>query len=88
MSGFIVILEFKLNLKNNIMAKKKAELAAEKKIDIKDIVVNGVYKTYVNDIVKILRINKEREEFVLYNVTGSHRQWTSFKHIYLVERLY
>ena len=42
------------------MAKKKAELAAEKRIDIKDIVVDGVYKSYVNDIVKVLKVDKER----------------------------
>ena len=70
------------------MAKKKAELAAEKRIDVKDIVVDGVYKTYVNDIVKILKINEDRKQFVLMNITGSFKQWVDFKNIYLVEKLY
>ena len=70
------------------MAKKKAELAAEKRIDVKDIVVDGVYKTYVNDIVKILKINKDREQFVLMNITGAFKQWVDFRNIYLVEKLY
>ena len=70
------------------MAKKKSELAAEKRIDIKDIVVDGVYKTYVNDIVKVLKVNEETKQFVLMNITGSHKQWTDFKNIYLIERFY
>ena len=70
------------------MAKKKAELAAEKRIAVKDIVVDGVYKTYVNDIVKVLKINKDREQFVLMNITGAFKQWVDFRYIYLVERLY
>jgi len=70
------------------MAKKKAELAAEKRIAVKDIVVDGVYKTYVNDIVKVLQINMDREQFVLMNITGSFKQWTDFKNIYLIERFY
>jgi len=30
-----------------------------------------VYKTYVNDLVRIEKVNHERQEVVLYNVTGA-----------------
>ena len=58
------------------------------KIPVEELKVDGVYKTYVGDIVKILKINNERKEIVLSNVTGAHKQWTSFKNIYIVEQLY
>jgi hypothetical protein len=68
------------------MAKKKAERLV--KIPIEEIEVNGVYKTYVNDIVKVLSIDKEKEQFVLMNITGSFKQWIDFKNIFLVTRFY
>ena len=71
------------------MAKKNGNGNIEEKprIPVSEIVVGGAYKTYVNDIVKILRINEETETITLYNVTGSFKQWTSFKNIYLVKRI-
>ena len=68
------------------MAKKKAA-AVTKRIDVKDIEVDGTYKTYVKDIVKILKINEDRKQIILYNISGSHKQWVDFRNIYLVERL-
>lgn len=69
------------------MAKKKAEIAETKRIPVKDIKVNDIYKTYVNDIVKVTKINEESETITLYNVTGSYNQWISFKHIFLIEKI-
>lgn len=71
------------------MAKKKdntEELAP--KIPVNEIELGGVYKTAVQDIVRIEKIDGENEKIVLYNISGAHRQWVGFGHIYLTEKLY
>jgi len=57
-------------------------------IPVKDLVINGVYQSWVQDIVKILKINESTQTITLYNVSGAHKQWTSFKHINLIKRFY
>lgn len=66
------------------MAKKQQSVP---KIPVKDMEVDGVYKTYVQEIVKILEINKETETIVLFNISGAHKQWIEFRNIYLIERI-
>jgi len=68
------------------MAKKKNGVTP--KIPVSELKINTVYRTYVRDIVKILKINEATKTVVLYNVTGSFRQWVDFKNIYIVEKLY
>ena len=69
------------------MAKKKNGEVSPK-IPVKEIEVDGVYRTWVSDIVKIQKIDEDRQTVVLYNITGSFKQWVAFKNIYLTERLY
>lgn len=70
------------------MVKKKNLMEEVEKISVEDIEINGVYKTYVGDIVKILEIDNERECITLMNITGSFKQWIDFKNIFLVRRIY
>jgi len=71
------------------MAKKKVKTEVEKdRIPVEDIVVGGVYKTYVQEIVKVLKKDEDRQEFVLFNVNGAFKQWTAFRHIWLTKFLY
>lgn len=65
------------------MAKKKVMT----KIPVNELEVDGVYRSYVQDIVKILEIKKDTETVVLFNISGAHKQWTEFKYINLVERI-
>jgi hypothetical protein len=69
------------------MAKKKEETQELPKIPVEEIELGGVYKTAANDIVKVERIDGESKKIVLYNISGAHRQWIDFKHIYLIEKL-
>lgn len=68
------------------MAKKKKE-AQTPKIPVNEIELGGVYKNYVNELVRVEEINTTTNEVVLYNITGSHKQWINFKHVYLVEKV-
>jgi len=57
------------------------------KIPIENLIVGGVYQSYVSDIVKVLSIDKNKKEIKLYNVTGAFNQWISFKNIYLIKEI-
>lgn len=57
------------------------------KIPVNELELDGVYKTYVQELVKILKIDEERQEIVLFNISGAHKQWVGFKNIYLTERI-
>ena len=72
------------------MAKKKKEESAEQlpKIPVNEIEIGGVYKSAVQDLVRVESINEETQKIVVYNVSGAHRQWIDFRHIYLVEKVY
>lgn len=70
------------------MAKRKGMTEKGERIPVEEIEVDGVYKSYVNDIVKILSIHKDRKQIVLYNVTSAHKQWIDFKNIYLISRIH
>lgn len=73
------------------MAKKKTQtLKNDKPIDkipVEDIQVEGVYKTYVGDIIKVLDINKATKTVTLFNITGSFKQWTEFKNVNLIRKI-
>ena len=69
------------------MAKKNGNGEAPK-IPVSEIKVGGVYKTYVNDLIRIEDINETTQMIRLYNVTGAFKQWTAFKNIYLIEHMY
>ncbi len=69
------------------MAKKKKVKTVVKNIPLEDLEVDGTYKSYVGDVVKILKIDEKNKTVVLYNVSGSHKQWTSFNYINLVEKI-
>ena len=54
------------------MAKKKEETV--ERIPIEEIEEGATYKTYVNDIVVVRKINKQRKEVIIYNASGDHKQ--------------
>ena len=56
-------------------------------IKVEDITVDGVYRTYVKDLVKIIEINKNRKSISLFNISGSFNQIIDFKNIALVEKI-
>lgn len=71
------------------MAKKKIDIdELGPKIPVNEIEIGGVYKTAVQDIVRVEKIDGGNEKIVVYNISGAHKQWIDFKHIYLVEKLY
>lgn len=71
------------------MAKKKKDESKQvPKIPVNEIEVGGVYKSGVNDLVRIEKIDEDQQKIVLYNISGSHRQWIDFKHVYLIEKVY
>ena len=41
------------------------------------IEVNGIYKTHVNDLVKIINIDKSNDRIHLYNISDGANQWVS-----------
>jgi len=57
-------------------------------IPVESLEINGVYQTYVKDIVKVLSIDNIKKVICFYNVSGTHKQWTDFKHINIVKRFY
>jgi len=67
------------------MAKKKETV---NRIPKEDIMVGGVYRNAVQDIVKVLKIDEIEQRFILFNVSGAHKQFTDFKHIWLTEKLF
>lgn len=48
------------------------EMNEEVKIEI-----NGVYKTHVGDLVKIMEIDKPNDRIHLYNISDGANQWVS-----------
>ena len=82
-------INFELIKNKRYMAKKKANTKVKKeKLHLDEIVIGGVYKTYVNDLVKIEQKNDDTEQVVLTNITHAYRQWVSYKNIYLTDRIY
>jgi hypothetical protein len=70
------------------MAKKKSENTVEvNRIEPSDIDVGGIYRTYVNDLVRVESFNGETNKFVLYNISGAHRQWIDPANICLIEKI-
>ena len=70
------------------MAKKKnTNESLAPKIPVNEIELGGVYKTYVNELVQVLQINGETNQFLIYNISGAHKQWIDFKYIYLTEKI-
>lgn len=41
------------------------------------IEIGGVYRTHVGDLVKIISINKEKDEVWIYNISENANQWVS-----------
>jgi mRNA-degrading endonuclease RelE of RelBE toxin-antitoxin system len=41
------------------------------------IEINGVYKTHVGDLVKIMEIDKANDRIHLYNISDGANQWVS-----------
>ena len=39
--------------------------------------IGGVYRTHVGDLVKIVSINKEKDEIWIYNISENANQWVS-----------
>ena len=39
--------------------------------------VNGVYKTHVGDLVKILSIDEKNDRLHLFNISDSAKQWVN-----------
>jgi len=70
------------------MAKKKETQETTNRIPLEEIELGGVYKNYVNDIVKVEKIVGDQEKIIFYNISGAHRQWISFKNVFLVEKVY
>ena len=42
-----------------------------------EIVVNGVYRTHVNDLVKVIKIDEENDCIHLFNISDRGNQWVS-----------
>jgi len=70
------------------MAKKKAETDEQKRIPVSELEIGGVYKSAVQDLVRIEKLDEEDQKVVVYNISGAHRMWISMKHIFLVEKVY
>ena len=76
------------------MAKKKEILSVVKKpvdyviIPVKDLKIGTLYKTYQKDIVKIEKIDEERQSVVMYNATAQCRQWVDFRHVLITNKIY
>ena len=70
------------------MAKKKAETDELKKIPVSELEVGGVYKSAVQDLIRIENIDEENQKVVVYNISGAHKIWLDFKHIFMVEKVY
>jgi hypothetical protein len=71
------------------MAKRKIDVdELAPKIPINQIDLGGVYKTAVQDIVRVESIDGAKNQFVLYNISGAHKQWVDFNNLYLVEKVY
>ena len=41
------------------------------------IEIDGVYKTHVNDLVKVIEIDKPNDRIHLYNISEGANQWVS-----------
>jgi hypothetical protein len=45
--------------------------------ELKEIKVNEIYKTHVNDLVKIIEIDKVNDRLHLFNISDGANQWVS-----------
>jgi len=45
--------------------------------ELKEIKVNEVYKTHVNDLVKIVEIDKVNDRLHIFNISDGANQWVS-----------
>jgi hypothetical protein len=50
----------------------------EKGMEEKEIEINGVYKSHVGDLIKVLEIDKSNDRIHLYNISDGANQWVSF----------
>jgi len=55
------------------------------RIKSEDIEVDSLYLSHVKDLIKILSIDGKK--VVIYNVTGSHKMWTTLDRLDLVEKI-
>jgi hypothetical protein len=59
------------------MEKLKINIPMEKFPKIEKIEVNEVWKTHVNDLVKIIEIDKENDRVHIFNISDGANQWVS-----------
>jgi hypothetical protein len=52
-----------------------------------EIEVGGVYTIYNGELVKVLKLDKDRNEMVLYNISDSHKMWVSYDEKRLKKRI-
>lgn len=45
--------------------------------ELKEVKVNEVYKTHVNDLVKIVEIDKANDRLHIFNISDGANQWVS-----------
>lgn len=45
--------------------------------EIKKVKVNEVYKTHVNDLVKIVEIDEANDRLHIFNISDGANQWVS-----------
>jgi len=45
--------------------------------EVKEVKVNEVYKTHVNDLVKIVEIDKVNDRLHIFNISDGANQWVS-----------
>lgn len=50
----------------------------EKGMEEREIEINGVYKSHVGDLIKVLEIDKSNDRIHLYNISDGANQWVSF----------
>lgn len=44
---------------------------------IKEVKPNEVYRTHVNDLVKIIEVDKENDRVHIFNISDGANQWVS-----------
>ena len=45
--------------------------------EVKEVKVNEVYKTHVNDLVKIVELDKVNDRLHIFNISDGANQWVS-----------
>lgn len=70
-----------------MIEKYKKELPGVKFFEVNEIEKNGLYRTYVGDIVKVTKIDHVKKEMTLFNVSQSCNLYKQFRYVDIIERI-